>query len=264
MADDPTAVDDIITAVPGQWRFDADVAASFDTHVRKSVPGYDTVQQMVVDMSEFFISDHSVVYDIGASTGETLYRLAGKHAGKTNLRFIGIERSQTMVTQARKKLAQVPGIRFIHEDARNVARFDSPDLVVSLYTLQFLSIDERYRLLSKLFAEMNTGGALILAEKVHAEAAGFQNICNELHWDFKREQGLTDAMILAKARSLRGVLKPLSLDENCEMLRWAGFQTVEVFFKWLNWAGIIAIKSAPEIASRPSEDPNGSPDATGS
>ena len=51
------SVDKLITAIPGEWKFDEQVAKSFDTHVRKSIPLYDEVQKMVVEISEWFVRD---------------------------------------------------------------------------------------------------------------------------------------------------------------------------------------------------------------
>ena len=67
--------DELITAVPGGWEFNEEVAEHFDEHVRRSVPLYDEAQQMVVDLSEWFVRDDSTVYDIGSATGETIARL---------------------------------------------------------------------------------------------------------------------------------------------------------------------------------------------
>ena len=82
-----------------------------------------------------------------------------------------------------------------------------------------------------------------MAEKVLAEEGRFDELWLELHWDFKRRAGLTDGQILQKARSIRGILKPLTLTENIKLLRTAGFYSIEVFFKWYNFAGILAIKT---------------------
>lgn len=62
-------VDDLITSIPGEWKFDEQVSQHFDTHVRKSVPLYEEVQKAVIEISEWFIRDNSVVYDLGSSTG---------------------------------------------------------------------------------------------------------------------------------------------------------------------------------------------------
>ena len=57
-------VDDLITSIPGEWKFDEQVSQHFDTHVRKSVPLYEEVQKAVIEISEWFIRDNSVVYDL--------------------------------------------------------------------------------------------------------------------------------------------------------------------------------------------------------
>ena len=57
-------VDDLITSIPGEWKFDEQVSQHFDTHVRKSVPLYEEVQKAVIEISEWFIRDNSVVYEV--------------------------------------------------------------------------------------------------------------------------------------------------------------------------------------------------------
>lgn len=44
-------VDDLITSIPGEWKFDEQVSQHFDTHVRKSVPLYEEVQKAVIEIS---------------------------------------------------------------------------------------------------------------------------------------------------------------------------------------------------------------------
>jgi tRNA (cmo5U34)-methyltransferase len=48
--------------------------------------------------------------------------------------------------------------------------------------------------------------------------------------------------ISRKREALENVLVPYRLDENIELLKVAGFGTVEVFFKWYNFCGLIAVK----------------------
>ena len=106
-------VDDMISAVEGSWAFTTEVAEHFDTHVRKSIPLYEEVQRMTTDMSEWFIHNGSTIYDIGSSTGETIFHLQEKHASKENVRFIGIDNSETMVKLAREKVS-ASNVQFLH------------------------------------------------------------------------------------------------------------------------------------------------------
>ena len=239
--DDYRKVDEKISAVEGGWEFTSEVAEHFDTHVRKSIPLYDEVQQMTADMSEWFIHNGSTVYDIGSSTGETIFHLQKKHASKENVRFIGIDNSEMMVKQAWKKVS-ANNVQFLYQDVVQT-EFEEADLFISLFTLQFLSMPERMQVLQRMYRCLRSGGALIMAEKVLAEEGRFNEIWVELYWDFKKGQGLTDDQILQKARGIRGVLRPITLTEHIRMLKMIGFNSIDVFFKWYNFAGILAIKT---------------------
>lgn len=239
---DGRKVDDAISAIEGGWEFSTEVAKSFDTHVRKSIPLYEEFQRMTVDMSEWFLKDGGTVYDIGSSTGETISRLQKKHTSKKGVRFIGIDSSEMMVKEARKKISG-NNAEFLFQDVLNT-KFDEADLVISLFTLQFLNLSERLQVMKDVYRCLHVGGAFIMAEKVISDEGRFDELWLELYWDFKRRQGLTDEQILHKARSIRGVLRPATLSENIRMLRMTGFDSVDVFLKWYNFAGILAIKSS--------------------
>lgn len=236
------SVDDTISAVPGAWRFDAEVSRAFEAHVRKSVPFYDELQRMLVELSDYFVRDQSVVYDLGSSTGITLDLLAAHHAAKENAQFIGVDCSESMVQEAQARV-KWPNVRFIHKNAMEVGFIPPANFIVSLYTLQFLTLAERRLLLQRIHAGMVEGGALLLAEKTRAENSCFEDVWLELYWDFKLRQGLTSEQILCKANSLRGVLNPLTTEENMDLLSHSGFSRVEVFFQWYNWSGFLAVKN---------------------
>lgn len=245
------AVDETITAVPGEWRFDQDVSRAFDSHVRKSVPFYDEIQRMVIELSEYFVRDQSVVYDLGSSTGTTIELLANTHAGKEDVQFIGFDLSEFMIREARKK-ADRPNVRFHHKNVLDVEFSPPANFVTALFTLQFLTLAERRRLLARIHQGMIEGGGFLFVEKVCAEHSSFEDIWTELYWDFKRRQGLTPEQILEKANSIRGILKPLTTEENRDLLSQIGFSRVEIFFKWYNWAGFLAVKNQcltlPEVS----------------
>lgn len=142
-------VDDLITSIPGEWKFDEQVSQHFDTHVRKSVPLYEEVQKAVIEISEWFIRDNSVVYDLGSSTGETISLLLQKHSRKKNVRFIGVEESLPMIEIARKKCSSEL-VQFLQQHIEEINELANIDLVLSLYTLQFLPMQYVLRICNSL------------------------------------------------------------------------------------------------------------------
>jgi tRNA (cmo5U34)-methyltransferase len=217
------------------------VSENFDEHVRKSVPLYDDIQRMVVEISEWFIRDNSVIYDLGSSTGETILQLQGKHARKKNVRYIGIENSIAMIEIARRK-CPYEQVQFLHQNLTEFVEYTNADFVTSLYTLQFLPIGDRRKVLQRIYNSLSEGGALVMLEKVRAENSLFEDIWLELYWDFKHDNGLNSEQVIQKAKSLRGILMPLTLSENINMLKEVGFMHIDTFMKWYNFTGIIAVK----------------------
>lgn len=247
-------VDETLTAVPGDWRFDGKVAEQFDSHVRKSVPVYDQMQDMVVEVSEWFVRDGVTIYDLGSATGHTLELLHAKHQTKKGLCYVGIDNSYPMIEKARQRCPQ-DNVNFLCQGIGDVREFLDAGLVVSIYTLQFLSVSQRRNVLARIYRDLSEGGALLLCEKVLGETALFDDIWSQLHWDMKLDNGFTCEQVFGKARSLRGIMVPLTLSENFRMLRDVGFTHVDVFMKMYNFTGILAIKmGSGETKSWDSDD----------
>lgn len=242
MSENDPKVDETITAVSGEWEFDDEVADSFDSHVKKSIPFYDELQRMVCEISEYFVKKGSVVYDLGSSTGETIARLAQVHKNKDGVQLIGYELNDDMIQQANEKVHSEK-VRFINKDIKDANFSPAPDFVTSLMTFHFLTLNNRRTVLNRIYESMNEGGALLMVEKIHADNSKFEDMWLELYWDFKKRMDLTSDQILQKAGSIRGVLDPLTIEENLDLLHQAGFEKAETFFQWYNWVGFLATKN---------------------
>lgn len=237
------SVGDGIGADKSSWTFGGEVALSFDSHVEKSVPFYSEGHQLICDLSDFFVTDASTIYELGTSTGTFLLRLADHHRDRPGLKLVGIDLEKPMVAMARKKSAgrNDKRISFIVGDAAE--HLKSPtDLVVSYYTLQFVHPSKRQELVNEIYSNLNWGGGFVLFEKVRAPDARFQDIVTAGYTEHKVRQGYSEAEIAAKSRSLRGVLEPFSTQGNLDMLERAGFRDVMSVQKFLQFEGFLAIK----------------------
>jgi tRNA (cmo5U34)-methyltransferase len=134
-------------------------------------------------------------------------------------------------------------VRFHNKNIMDIEFSPPANFMTSLFTMQFLTLAERRTLLTRINEGLIEGGGLLIVEKVSAEHSCFEEIWTELYWDLKRRQGFTPEQILEKANSIRGVLKPLTANENIDLLSQTGYSRVEVFFKWYNWAGFLAVKN---------------------
>jgi len=87
---------------------------------------------------------------------------------------------------------------------------------------------------------LQTHGASV--EKLIGEDSLFNRLFIKYYYDMKKRNGYSELEIAQKREALENVLIPYKLMENREMLLRAGFRYCDVFFKWYNFCGIIAVK----------------------
>lgn len=223
------------------WKFDKNVVPIFDEHVRKSVPMYDEIHYLITDIAGWFLQDNTNVYDIGTSTGEVILNLINTYKTK-EINYIGIDSSEDMCRKANERFNNYKNVKILNQDVTINFKFENASLITSVLTVQFIPETKRQNLINKIYEGLNKGGAFILIEKVIGSNARFNEIWIELYHQLKIRNGLSEKHVFEKARAIRGVLKPYTVKENIEMLEIAGFKDIDMFFKWNNFAGFIAIK----------------------
>lgn len=230
-----------ISASNAGWSFAGRTAETFDDHIRSSIPGYTHGHELVESFSDFFVHSDSICYELGTSTGELVSRLARRHAHHSRSRWIAVDVEPAMVEVARSRVADLPNVSVEVADIANYVMLDT-DLVVSYYTLQFVLPKFRQTVVDEIYRSLNWGGAFLWFEKVRGSDARFQDLFTSLYNDFKIAQGFDAEQILAKTRSLKGVLEPFSTAGNQDMLARAGFVDVVPIFRDLCFEGVLAIK----------------------
>lgn len=236
-------VGDDIEAANANWRFGGKSAQQFDVHVNRSIPLYQQGHKIICDLSNFFITDHSLCYDLGCATGELTLKLAMHNQHCKHTSFIGLDSEAEMITEARKKkkAAGFTNVLFRQEDILQL-EWKQADLISAYYTIQFIRPSQRQRLVDQIYQALHWGGAFLLFEKVRANDARFQDIMTSLYHEYKIDQGYSAQEIFAKTRSLKGVLEPFSTRGNLDMLKRAGFVDIITVFKYLCFEGFLAIK----------------------
>ena len=234
-------VGDGIVAQNAGWTFSGSTTRTFQAHVERSVPLYREGQELVAQLSDFYVRHDSCVYDVGTSLGAVLERLLERHVKKSGVRWIGIDNEPDMVALAHERFAANSNVSIVHEDVANT-RFEPSDLIVSYYSLQFVPPKHRQDVLRNIYSALNWGGAFVWFEKVRAPDARFQDLTNLLYTDHKLANGFSADEIIGKSRSLKGVLEPFSSEANRGLLERAGFSDVMSVFKYLCFEGVLAVK----------------------
>jgi len=197
---------------------------------------------MIEELAGDFAVDGTNVYDLGCSTGATLRSLCRIEQDVT---VIGIDSSASMLATADAELqrAKVSKRYALHnQDLHQGLLIENASVVVLSLVLQFVRPLYRERLLRTVYEGLNPRGCVLLVEKVLEEETLLNRLFIKHYYDFKRRNGYADIEIAQKREALENVLIPYRLDENREMLRALGFKHPEIFFKWYNFCGMLAVK----------------------
>jgi len=233
-------VDNKIYLKKKSWSFSQKIAPFFDDHITKSVPFYKEFQWLCCEISDYFVKDKSIVYDIGCSTGAFTRKLSENHLDKKNLKIYGIDIVKEMILYAKKK-NQKKNITYLLRDINNM-NFKKSDLIISFYTIQFIKQKFRQKLINKIYKSLNWGGGFFFVEKVRSYDARTQDMNNEIYIEWKKIMGFSDEEINSKTKSLKGVLDPFSSKGNLDMLKRSGFRDISVIGKFICFEVILAIK----------------------
>jgi len=227
------------------FNFGKETAAVFDDMLDRSVPFYGEIQRLVAELAADFAAPGTAIYDLGCSTCNTFLQISHFLPAGVNVRFVGIDSSPEMLEIARTKLAEED---FAYEYELRCADLDrdveirDASVVLLVLTLQFVRPLQRERLIRRIAQGMSENGCLILVEKVLGESSTFNRLFIKHYYEMKKRNGYSDLEIAQKREALENVLIPYRLEENKELLRAQGFQHVDVFFKWYNFCGMLAMK----------------------
>lgn len=223
------------------FRFDKEVVEVFDDMVRRSVPGYDSMIQMIGLIARMYGQDNTNYYDLGSSTGAISLAIAlnNKHQKNT---FFAIDNSEEMVSKCQQNLeSKIDNLKTICADINQI-HIENASIVVLNLTLQFIDVKDRSNLIKKIYEGLNPGGVLIISEKIHFEDKETQDQITNLHIDFKKENGYSELEIANKRQAIENVLITDTKAIHIERLKDSGFKDTSCFFQCLNFVSFLSVK----------------------
>ena len=230
-------------AAAGDFRFGKETASVFDDMVDRSVPFYREIQRMTGDIAADFGVAGSNLYDLGCATGTTMMML--DPMVDPGVRFVGIDNSDDMLAKARQKL-EAHGMEraydLVNADLDQCQFVENASVAVMILTLQFVRPLYREKIVRRIYEGLNESGCLILVEKITVADSMLNRMFIKHYYEMKRRNGYSNVEISLKREALENVLIPYRYEENVDMLKEAGFRSVEEFFRWYNFCGVVAIK----------------------
>ena len=210
------------------WTFkDEKLAQNFDNHVREQLPWYDFATQATAFITRSYAPKNGLIYDIGASTGN-IGKALTPLIEERDMRFFAIEESEELADNYKGGIGKL-----IIDDAMDV-EYEPFDVAIFFLSFMFMPVNKRGKFLDDLMAKCNYGGAIILVEKMEAEEGYAGTTIRRLTMDWKMQNAVKPADIVAKELQLCGIQRPVMKQE-------MPFNAVE-FFRLGEFAGYILEK----------------------
>ena len=126
-------------------------------------------------------------------------------------------------------------------DVTNI-EIENASVVVLNFTLQFIPVELREKLVAKIYAGMKPGGILVLSEKIRFADDSVNDLLIDMYHQFKQVQGYSALEIAQKRSALENVLIPETIDTHKRRIAQAGFKSCDTWFQCFNFTSLLAIK----------------------
>lgn len=222
----------------GKWEFDDEVAACFDEMLERSIPDYGNMRQLVYNIGKHFVKPETTIMDIGCSNGNAALPFVKTFDNP----FILCDVSESMLDLCKRGFKNYPNVDIRNHDLRNGVPDAKSSLILSILTVQFTPIEYRQKILQSVYDSLVDGGCFIFVEKLLGNSYDIDSVFVDEYYAIKKDNQYTNEQIQNKRKSLEGVLVPVTANWNIELLKQAGFRTIDCFWRYLNFTGFIAVK----------------------
>src|SRR5690625_4042586 len=87
-----------------RFRFDEQVVGVFPDMIRRSVPGYNTIIDMIGVLARRYVQPNTTIYDLGCSLGAATLAMATSVPPELGCRFVAVDNSQAMIDRKSTRL----------------------------------------------------------------------------------------------------------------------------------------------------------------
>jgi tRNA (cmo5U34)-methyltransferase len=223
------------------FEFNKRVVDVFPDMIERSVPGYPLTISMIGVMADDYAQENTNIYDLGCSLGAVSLAIQQGLKNK-KCKIIAVDNSQAMIDAC---IDNIPDdnqdIEFILKNILDVDIVNA-SVVVMNFTLQFIPLEQRKKLIEKIAKGLLPGGILILSEKIRFDDDMEHETMNHLHHHMKELNGYEKLEIAGKREALEHVLVPETIETHLNRLSDSGFENIFIWLKCLNFISLVAIK----------------------
>jgi tRNA (cmo5U34)-methyltransferase len=213
-------------------------AAAYAVNTARKVPGLTDLHRMVTLLLAERASGEAHMLVVGAGGGMELRAMA---ESRSDWCFTGVDPSPAMMDVARDAISPFADRIDLLTGTIDQAPAGLFDGATCLLTLHFLDRSERLRTLQGIRNRLKPGARLVIAHHAPPVADAERWLARSAA--FGQEAGLSTSNSVATAKMMVGRLPLLGPAAEAELLREAGFLSVDLFYAAFSFRGWVA--SAP-------------------
>ncbi|MCK9152562.1 class I SAM-dependent methyltransferase [Methanobacterium alcaliphilum] len=209
----------------------------YDKFRASIIPNLDDLYCVLVELAQSEKNSPKIL-DLGAGTGLLTKYLLGKYP---DAQFQLIDLSEEMLNIARDRFKDFENFEYISADYVKQPFNDSFDIVVSSLSIHHLKHTEKQLLNQKIFKHLNSGGIFINADQITGPCP-FSEETYQKNWFNKIDESELDDEYKEPAIERMKFDNPATLDENLKWLKEAGFEDIDVYYKYYNFVVLFGRK----------------------
>ena len=211
--------------------FDAG-ADQYDLQRRMVIPCFNDFYQTAIDLIPFSSSNSFRLLDLGAGTGLLTASIISAFPNAT---ATCMDLSEKMLEKARERFSLNKRVNFLIWDYSHSTLPEEYNLIVSAMSIHHLSDDEKKSLYQRVFDALKCEGIFINADLVKGETGKIEQKYHDMWMNWIQETGLSKNELL-KIIDRMQYDKPSSLSIQLQWLKEIGFQDVDCYYKYFNFA----------------------------
>jgi tRNA (cmo5U34)-methyltransferase len=223
--------------------FDSEKSSSYDQEIRKKIPGYEALHDLVHSLLKQHLGREAKVLVVGAGTGQEVISYALENPGWY---IVGVDPADNMLDVASQKVASnhLEERVSLHSGYLNSLKAPSPfDAATVLLVMHFLPDDgEKQSLLMEVAQRLKAGAKLILVDLEGSKGSPEFEILFKLWKDYQLEKRSDKDDV---EKDFEHILKDIGFVPQSrieELLRQTGFSKIQKFFQSLLFGGYMAEK----------------------
>lgn len=215
----------------------------YDSQIAKVIPYYSSIHQEVINLVKAISTPH-IWMDTGCGTG-SLVKKAMQEFPET--RFLLLDPSESMLQQAKVKLSDCHIERLEFMAPSSTQDFiwvhgECPDVITAIQCHHYLSIEDRSKAIKVCHDLLKEGGVYITFENIRPLTEEGVIVGKKYWGDFQLSMGKSQDEVDKHLARFDIEYFPITVEDHLQLLRKAGFRTVEMLWYSYMQAGFYCIK----------------------